>query len=80
MEKRLHKLETLIIGSSQQTVIYIIELENQLLKNNAIISSLTIQLIPKSQDKTICSCRQQFVVAVNNCSGRQQFVVAVSNL
>ena len=34
----------------------IIELENQLSEKNAIINYLTMQLIPKSQDKTICSC------------------------
>ena len=34
----------------------IIELENQLSEKNAIISYLTMQLIPKSQNKTICSC------------------------
>ena len=34
----------------------IIELENQLLENNAIITYLTMQLIPKSQNKTMCSC------------------------
>ena len=35
----------------------IIELKNQLSDTNAIINYLTMQLIPKSQDKTIiCSC------------------------
>ena len=34
----------------------IIELENQLSEKNAIINYLTMQLIPKSQDETICSC------------------------
>ena len=34
----------------------ITELENQLSENNPIFSYLTMQLIPKSQDKTICSC------------------------
>ena len=34
----------------------IIELENRLSEKNAIISYLTMQLIPKSQDKKICSC------------------------
>ena len=33
-----------------------IELENQLSEKNVIINYLTMQLIPKSQDKTICSC------------------------
>ena len=34
----------------------IVELENQLSEKNAIINYLTMQLIPKSQYKTICSC------------------------
>ena len=34
----------------------IIEFENQLSKKNAIINYLTMQLIPKSYDKIICSC------------------------
>ena len=34
----------------------IIEFENHLSEKNAIIDYSTMQLIPKSQDKTICSC------------------------
>ena len=35
---------------------HLMELEKQLLENNAFINYLAIQLIPKSQDKTIGCC------------------------
>ena len=35
---------------------HIMELEKQLLEKNAIINYLTLELIPKSKDKTICCC------------------------
>ena len=49
----------------------IIELENQLSEKNAIINYLTMQLIPKSQDKTICSCSHNtnYKIKINKDKG-----------
>ena len=51
--------KTLISDSSLNTDYLknrIIELGNHLSEKNAVINYLTMQLIPKSQDKEICSC------------------------